>query len=51
MKFPKIIQGTKTGLNFKPTPQKVSIFKGFRGLSVNEYGLKAARRAPQFSKR
>lgn len=45
------IQGFKVGLIFKETPQKVSIIKGFRALSINEYGLKAARRAPQFSKR
>ena len=31
--------------------KKVSNIKGFRALSINEYGLKAARRAPQFSKR
>ncbi len=39
------------GLIFKSTPQKARNIKGFRTLSTNEYGLKAARRAPQFSKR
>lgn len=43
--------GVKMGLIFKETPQKVSIIKGFRTLSINGYGLKAVRRAPQFSKR
>ena len=44
-------RGLRYGLIKSGTPQKARNFKPFRYSGRMKYGLKAARRAPQFSKR
>ena len=43
--------GLSYGLIFKETIKKALKIKGFSSCDNVKYGLKAARRAPQFSKR
>ncbi len=43
--------GVKSGLNSMDDTDKPSKINGFKACYVVKYGLKAARRAPQFSKR
>ncbi len=46
-----ILNGTTLGTTEEAVPRRPLYYKGFLSLYYEKYGLKGARRAPQFSKR